>query len=202
MRQKKMKTNADRLRWVVGFAREAVSDASAKQVREELRLFLGGSQAAGETALQVPIGNLANCSVLDLEALRQDAHRLCRQTASATSGWRIVSDLGKPLAGQVLVDIVPGETGARCLRLQSGVRTGFVLALGFLLAGAEGERVRDCPWCRRLFVRTRRQIYCSRECTNRATWASYPEAKKRASRKRQYDKQGWSLGARRKKAKK
>jgi hypothetical protein len=73
----------------------------------------------------------------------------------------------------------------------------FRISLVWLLqASAETMPIRKCPECGRFFVRVRRQIYCRDECTDRATWRKYPAAKKRAARKRQYNKHGWTFGAR------
>jgi hypothetical protein len=73
---------------------------------------------------------------------------------------------------------------------------GFRVGLTWLLTGGAARTIRQCPECRRYFVRVRRQKYCSDQCTDRATWRNYPEAKKRRARQKQYDKYGWTLGAR------
>jgi hypothetical protein len=61
-----------------------------------------------------------------------------------------------------------------------------------------GRRVRKCPECSAYFIRVRRQIYCSDRCTDRALWRKYPARKKRAARRKQYEKHGWQLGRRQK----
>jgi len=73
----------------------------------------------------------------------------------------------------------------------------FGMTLVWLLSGPAGARVRKCPECGRFFLRVRRQIYCSDRCTDRATWRKYPEHKKRRARRKQYERHGWKLGARR-----
>lgn len=75
----------------------------------------------------------------------------------------------------------------------------FCVMLAQLLSVSDlGARVRKCPECGRLFLRIRRQLYCSDRCTDRATWRNYPESKKRRSRQPLYDLNGWKMGARKK----
>lgn len=55
--------------------------------------------------------------------------------------------------------------------------------LAFVLA-CDASHVRRCPECRTIFYRVRKQLYCSRRCTNRANmreWRKTPEGKARES---------------------
>ena len=43
-------------------------------------------------------------------------------------------------------------------------------------------RIEECPECQRLFLRTRRQVYCSRTCLNRISrrqWLQQPKNRKK-----------------------
>ena len=73
----------------------------------------------------------------------------------------------------------------------------FTAHLAWLLASSEaGAHVRKCPECGAFFYRQRRQLYCGARCTDKATWRKYSPDQKRRWRQKQYDKNGWTVGAR------
>lgn len=73
----------------------------------------------------------------------------------------------------------------------------FRLRLAWLLIHTEpGRRIRKCPECGRFFIRIRRQLYCRDSCTDAANWRDYSEEKKLAARRKQYERNGWTVGAR------
>ena len=100
--------------------------------------------------------------------------------------------------GQVLlIDVVGPERG---VRIGASARAGFLLTLAFLLKGPAGAALRRCPECRRVFVRTGRQIYCRTTCAKKANYKNRTDEQTRRYRKKQYDKEGWEVGARSKKS--
>lgn len=62
-----------------------------------------------------------------------------------------------------------------------------------MLAGESSQLVRRCPECPTIFVRVRKQLYCSRKCTNAANMRAWlltkqNKAKHRESSQRTYEK--------------
>jgi hypothetical protein len=69
----------------------------------------------------------------------------------------------------------------------------FALRLSHELAGPAGPRVRQCPECNEIFLRVRKQQYCSRRCVNRANkraWLATPQGrrKNREADRRRYER--------------
>ena len=107
--------------------------------------------------------------------------------------------LTRAAAGEVVSASMKGETtiNGPDVRFAGNVIEVFRMLLALLLTTSKvGPNVRRCPECGQFFVRVRRQIYCRDQCTDRATWRNYPEEKKRRARKPQYEKNGWTQGAR------
>jgi len=133
------------------------------------------------------------------QPLPPDARLRARQIAEFQAMQAIARDLlehaaaGRPIQatmeGRVTID------GGQ-FRFQGTPLEAFRMQLAWHLESPAGQRVRKCPECGRFFLRVRRQIYCSSRCTDRATWRQYPEAKKRRARAKQYEKHGWTVGAR------
>ena len=81
----------------------------------------------------------------------------------ATSGRRIVASM----TGQIVID------GPK-LSFTGTDEDTFRMELARLLTGSEIKNfVRKCPECQKVFLRVRRQIYCSRPCTDKATWKKW-----------------------------
>ena len=197
-----MKTDADRVRFAVRFASENVMALGApalNKLQRELAAFLGttrkGARLPGGFGVQVVNARPPypwDYSKVEMFSLQQDASALLE---NAIDGHGLhpttISD-----DQELIADVVTGAKGKRTLRIGGSVRAGFLLTLAFLLAGTGAPTVLKCPECGRPFVRVRRQKYCRDACTDRATWRNYPTEKKRRARQRQYDKNGWTLGAR------
>lgn len=222
-----MKTHDDRLRWAVYFGGVnvmALPEPALRKLRDELAAFLGivalrrptRKEAAASPGVigvskrpqrddlvaakgfdvDVAVTKrpfAAELSRLELHLLQESARQLV-EGAAAGNGTR-----GSVPIEAVVVDVV-GDGSARTLRIGGSVQAGFLLSLALLLATEAGSRVKQCPECGRLFARVRRQIYCSSQCTDRATWRNIPDEQKQRYRQKQYEKQGWTLGARSAKA--
>ena len=74
------------------------------------------------------------------------------------------------------------------LQVEGAARDQFLLQLLYALGRDAPDRVRRCPECQRLFVRDRKQQYCTRKCINRflaRKWrASEPVKEKRRQKAR------------------
>jgi len=197
-----MKSDADRVRFAVRFASEHVLSLrtpALNKLRGDVAAFLGltrkGSARPGRFDVQVSVLRAPyprDATKVMLFRLQRDARNMLEQAVEGR-GFKptIISD------GQNLVlDVVGGSSGPRTLRIGGSMHAAFLLTLAYLLAGKHGVPVLKCPECGRLFVRVRRQKYCQDACTDKATWRNYPEEKKRLAREKQYEKQGWRLGAR------
>lgn len=132
-------------------------------------------------------------SPVDLFRLQRDARDLINQ-AIGGRGYQSTTISDKQ---ELIVDVIGGP-GTRTLRVGGSVRASFLLKLAILMLTDAGRRVSQCPECGSFFVRVRRQKYCKRKCTDRATWRNYPKEKKERARQKEYDKHGWTLGARKK----
>ncbi len=78
------------------------------------------------------------------------------------------------------------EHGKAQLSFSAPWQDAFLLLLTFCVWQANLDNLVTCPECETLFLRNRRQRYCSRTCTNRATlraWRKEPEH--RAQEKKQ-----------------
>ena len=208
MQVRRMKTDADRVRFAVRFATGkspmALSERALKKLRDDVSTFLGftGRRSKPPPAFGLHVTVLRapwpwDCSKFALHEIHEETNRLLQNTVDGRGMDPTTISDGKD--GQALgIDIV-GPPEERTPRIAGSVRAAFLFTLWYLFASKAGDRVRACPECGRIFLRVRRQIYCSPKCTNRATWRNYPEQKKRRARQKYYDKYGWKLGARKKK---
>ena len=202
-RSARMQSDADRLRFAVRFATESLRTQRAlSRVRRELANFLGvtpqGTDPPGGFGIRVvALGGGNPCQEIpknELLQLQREA-RWFLQGAVESHGGEPVS-IRQVSLRQVSVDVVGNQKGRRIPRVGGTVRTVFFLALILLLSGGEGRNILRCPVCGTIFCRVRRQKYCNSKCTDRAGWRRYPEEKKIASRKKEYEKHGWRMGAR------
>jgi hypothetical protein len=96
---------------------------------------------------------------------------------------------------------VPSPTESYQLWVRGSYRDVTLAMTMYLVAGGPNGKIRRCPECSRIFARVKRQTHCSPECYDAWYWRKYPSAKKRAHRKNQYAKHGWTVGARSKRRK-
>jgi hypothetical protein len=101
---------------------------------------------------------------------------------------------------QITVDVgltsAAEDPGRHMLMIRGGARDVFLAVILQLLAQGSTAKIRECPECKAIFYRIRRQTHCSPKCYDAWYWRQYPAAKKRSARKTQYDKHGWTEGAR------
>lgn len=93
----------------------------------------------------------------------------------------------------LLVPPSPRFAGRCVLHVEGDTRGAFLTTLLFLLAQQSTNRVSKCPECDRLFLRVRKQLYCSRTCVNRANkrdWRKTQKGKEngRAQARARYEK--------------
>lgn len=73
-------------------------------------------------------------------------------------------------------------TGPEMSVMQGEVRDLFIFQVLQLLFDRErSSLIRRCPQCEKFFLRTRRQLYCSKKCVdaaNRAAWLKTPKGKR------------------------
>ncbi|NOT26098.1 MAG: hypothetical protein HOP16_08340 [Acidobacteria bacterium] len=119
--------------------------------------------------------------------------------ANSIFGGAGVQQTGVPVP--VTLRISLGNDGAEPHRhffaLQGSPRDVFLATTLLLLAHGTSAKVLKCPECHRVFYRTRNsQSHCGKKCYDRQYWREkYPPDKKARARRIQYDKRGWSLGA-------
>jgi hypothetical protein len=83
------------------------------------------------------------------------------------------------------------------LALQGPPKDVFLAITLLLLANSSSANVATCPGCDRVFVRgNARQTHCHKNCYNRQYWReTYTPQQKAEARLAQYQRNGWSLGA-------
>jgi len=128
--------------------------------------------------------------------LQQAIRNLLRRVAESQSvlsrppvqsgGFDLVKDVA------VSVEARRGETPALVF-LGGFLNLLFIKAAVVLATEASAGRLRLCPECESLFLRVRKQQYCSRRCVNRANMRTWLKSKRgkashRASSTRSYDK--------------
>jgi hypothetical protein len=101
------------------------------------------------------------------------------------------------LSVPVAVNLTIGVWGTE---LEGSLPNMFLLELYALLHEPAARQLARCPECGLLFVRVRRQRFCSTPCGGRARWRAYKEsgrADEAPSRRRLYDANGWTQSSRR-----
>jgi len=99
------------------------------------------------------------------------------------------TDLGPqlqfPTLSYALVPAPPPFVGRTILYVSGSTQDVFLAILLHLLWREPTNKIRRCPECGGLFVRNRKQRYCSQRCTKRATmrtWRKKPQGKAAAAR--------------------
>jgi hypothetical protein len=113
----------------------------------------------------------------DLNALQVKA----REMLLSAAGEMRVSSVRTSLEKK----IIPQEK-YRIFSFRGSIPALFLETLFWLIVSCP-DRIRRCPECERLFVRIRKQEYCSRTCVNRVNkrdWRKAQEAKAKAQKRR------------------
>jgi hypothetical protein len=158
------------------------------------RVALDTLARAANEQLRTHIFNVGNPHRLgDLEAEVRAIHPELKQLIEQAIGERHprVTITGGSRDHQVLRTVpiqVSAAVGWRGTLLATGsTRDTILLLVLMLLYGTERPPIGRCPECERLYLRVRRQQYCSRPCVNRANARAYRATlldKKPATKKR------------------
>ena len=101
---------------------------------------------------------------------------------------------------QIRYDLVPLFKSRSLLFVSGRAREVFVFMLHLVLSQQPSDKLKTCPQCDKIFLRVRRQRYCSRQCTNRANMRAFlarsqgRDATRRYARERYARKQRERLG--------
>jgi hypothetical protein len=132
-------------------------------------------------------------SVGNMRRLRDG--RLAPSTLGLTEGSYV--RMGRP---QIAVRVDP--TGRRVRLITIGdLRSRVLLRAQSLLVEQGPSAIRACPGCPRWIVGVGRRQYCTPTCRNAHYWRNLPPARVERYRRTQYDKFGWTHGARSRDAK-
>ena len=179
----------------------ALTEADRETLLEDIgHSFYEGEGALAEHGTMVTLTMPYPPAMTDAElvALQGEVQQIL---AGLVGDWE-PTEHGGPLGltrVTVSKQLIPHDQSDRSFVWVTGAPRDVYLEYLFHLAIHVGvDRIRRCPApdCGRLFIRERRQKYCTRECTNRALWSSYSPKQKRKWRQKQYDKNGWTVGAR------
>jgi hypothetical protein len=140
------------------------------------RLAREANQAMGTTILNVANPRLLGDIEAEVRPIHVELRQLVRTYAAgpeASMFWPV------PIAAEVSV------IGSAPPRLQvTGTTRDTVLLVVVMLLLRSERRIAICPEDERLFVKVRRQQYCSRRCVNRANVRAYREALAEKARKK------------------
>lgn len=159
-------------------------------------------------ALQIDVCRMLSAAVAGRDALSDTFAR----AAASPSGYHRNHETDTAVAfsnGQAVAFAGPSSTHLEMAvkltvhvevgycRLGGHPRDMFLLELQRLLESGVSKRLRACPNCRTLFLRNRRQAYCTEVCRDRLYWKTSAAAER--ARLKYYEKNNWTLGARKKK---
>ena len=88
-----------------------------------------------------------------------------------------------------LIPAPPPFATRNALFAAGSTRDTFLLTLFFLLAREPTDKIRMCPECHALFLRVRKQQYCSRRCVKRVNMRTWRASRAQAARKEKQRKE-------------
>lgn len=104
---------------------------------------------------------------------------------STEKGPRTENDSRPFSGGNLLFVVAPRSPGRPAFPTFYGSASNmFFLILALLLGQQPSDRIRRCPECQRLFLRIRKQEYCSRMCVNRVNKRTWREAQEKKAQQR------------------
>lgn len=118
---------------------------------------VGGSQEKAEQLFREQYRAQLVAAQAALRTLLRDWGRIGTKP-NWTAAHAVISPLGQTLS----LIVSPGLTS-----FSGDLRSTVLIQVGRALAGPEGDRVRTCPECSRLFVKVTRKEYCSTRCQSR-----------------------------------
>jgi hypothetical protein len=119
----------------------------------------------GEDAKQLPTWSLA-----DVRAVQADTLAWLRSLTHPDTPGESWVPHALPLSGEVSL-----SNGHRAVCVIAPLRQLFFWHLLWLLLAEPHERIHRCPECETIFFRVKKQVYCSRQCGNRATQRRWRE---------------------------
>jgi hypothetical protein len=174
-RSKKTVQTPEKLKGVVAFAARDLCDAEdVQRARGDIAGFLTGDAGLHSTGgvlagmTKPPPAKLDDKGLRELQELtRAFLNSIVEGREHAGFELPSVATVKNP---NVRFTFLPFRRGATVVSLSGELRDVFVLSLGFLLTSNSNVDLRRCRRddCDKLFVRTRRQLYCSRRCVLRA----------------------------------
>src|SRR5688572_10966644 len=179
-----MKTNSDRLNWAIKWAYGS-PDASI----EDLQSFIALEK--GSQLMAVPDRGATHDEIARLHG---DVRNVVDLLVDDQGFMPTITLEKRPL-------VLPRRSNRTKQRppvlIVSGAFRDVVLeVLYFLLLTTPIDRIKRCPGCKTVFVRTGRQTHCTPACYNRGYWARLSPDTVERYRERQYEKGNWQRGAR------
>ena len=205
-----MQTSEERLQFAITLIEQDL-DGLAREDWETLRRKLMSYFDAWTGGL-VPMPHLPphpqTYPMSAMKTLQQDVARVLESVVARESSKGPAMVQVQTLHHLTRAPGLPKRFGERQVLIVSGhTRDVFLDLLFHMLAGADTSPIRRCEPCGRLFVRVRRQKFCTNEQCSRdrkaAAWESYVKTPVgRKARARQYEKRceqhGWTAGVRKK----
>jgi hypothetical protein len=168
-------------------------------LQQQLSEFLGFGNPLRRFVIAPPpyVGPaLTELTKEDLRVLQQDVLTMLRPAAARTSAWEIMIGTGAPVARLVInaAILTVASHENRCVYGITGVSVhdAVLHLLWQALQAVPHDQLRACPnqTCGRLFLRRRRQLFCSKACLERERARRYylrhkDDPKRRRARRRQ-----------------
>lgn len=193
MKRQQVLQDTDRARFAIQLRSldvQALSAGGLNTVWRQLGAFLGHESPREDVGVAFVS---AKPRPHPMDKYRKEVVEACQASARTLLARHVAHET---VAATVTGSVTVSATAGRFMFRARGRAEVFQLVLVYLLSEPVGARIRKCPECGEIFLRVRRQLYCSDTCTDRVTWRNYPPVKKRRARKKQYEKHGWTLGAR------
>jgi len=167
-----MKTADDRLQFALAFAElelDTLREGDWLNLRDDMRTFAWLGE--GEQTLE-DLGGVITFPVdrpLPQDLTKDNIRALQRE---AKNCFFSIATFQRPLRFHYLRD---GSRDGGVLAYMGNAPDMFLIRLVHLLGTA--DRIRTCPECNKLFLKIRKQKYCSRTCVNKANQRDWRERK-------------------------
>jgi hypothetical protein len=203
-----MKTAEDRLAFAIDFAQKDLTQLRQGDwlnLKEDFEAFF---LTAGQSATPQDLGGIITMPVTaplpqdftaeDFRRIQELTLNILASAADYVAGSAVVTRSHQhtqtgaiipPTAmkeeefkGNILFYVLPyplSSKGQAFLSFTGSTRDLFFLILAFLLRQQPKDRIRRCPECQRLFLRMRKQAYCSRTCVNKVNKRTWREAREK-----------------------
>jgi len=194
MTRKNTTDKSSRLAFVVHFVQldlDRLRPGDRLNLEDDLARFLEpDAQGPGLYAVAVGVPGIATG---ELSALQATMRAIVTSYLELREGRRRAADLYEiHLRKMITPQGTPG--GPPRVVATGEVRDVALEVLFSVLASVEADRLRRCPECGTIFLRMRKQLYCTRKCVNKANkraWLATPKGRRasRSHRRRAYERQ-------------